>query len=254
MAFQAVAENLRESFRVVASSRAGGEVRELPGVSIASANVTFQMFNAAFLSEVVGSEGELSRRVQLAELHFDARGREWAYWVCEDYLEPRVRRRSRNLVERCGLRFSTELPGMTAEGLAAPRAPLPALEMKRVSNRATREAFCAIGSVCFHVPISWFREVFDNAEVWRRFVSYVGYADGEAVSTASVVEGGGVLGVYNVATLPGHQRRGYGEAVMRHALAQFPASRVILQSTPAGLRLYQRMGFRTVATVAVYAS
>ncbi|MDE3166614.1 MAG: hypothetical protein KGN36_12485, partial [Acidobacteriota bacterium] len=114
MTFQAVAENLRESFRVVASSRVGGEVRELPGVSIASANVTFQMFNAAFLSEGVGSESELSRRVQLAGLHFDTRGREWAYWVCEDYLEPRVRRRSRNLVERYGLRFSTELPGMAA--------------------------------------------------------------------------------------------------------------------------------------------
>jgi hypothetical protein len=29
---------------------------------------------------------------------------------------------------------------------------------------------------------------------------------------------------------------------------------VILQSTPAGLRLYERMGFRQVARVAVYSS
>ena len=35
-----VAENLRESFRVVAANRASGEVRELRGVSIASAGVT----------------------------------------------------------------------------------------------------------------------------------------------------------------------------------------------------------------------
>jgi ribosomal protein S18 acetylase RimI-like enzyme len=71
-----------------------------------------------------------------------------------------------------------------------------------------------------------------------------------------------VTGVYNVATLPGHQRRGYGEAVMRYALADARRAsgmahgeqRVILQSTPAGLKLYERMGFRTVARVSVYSS
>jgi hypothetical protein len=48
--FPSVAGNLRESFRVIAASRGGGEIRELPGVSVASSGVTFQMFNAAFLS------------------------------------------------------------------------------------------------------------------------------------------------------------------------------------------------------------
>src|SRR2546426_658451 len=43
VSFQAVADNLRESFRIVAASRAGGEIRELAGVSIASAAATFQM-------------------------------------------------------------------------------------------------------------------------------------------------------------------------------------------------------------------
>ena len=57
--FQPIADNLRESFRVIAGSRAGGEVRELHGVSIASAGVTFQMFNAAFLSSPVLTESEV---------------------------------------------------------------------------------------------------------------------------------------------------------------------------------------------------
>jgi ribosomal protein S18 acetylase RimI-like enzyme len=66
------------------------------------------------------------------------------------------------------------------------------------------------------------------------------------------------MGVYNVATLPGHQRRGYGEAVMRYALEdarrEHGERRAILQSTPAGLRLYERMGFRTVTRVSVYST
>ena len=50
MDFTHVADNLRASFRVIAASRAPGEIRELHGGSIAAAGVTFQMFNAAFLS------------------------------------------------------------------------------------------------------------------------------------------------------------------------------------------------------------
>lgn len=256
--FEAVATNLRESFRVIAASRACGENRELRGVSIAAAGVTFQMFNAAFLSAPVATETELAQRIVLPGVHFNARGHEWAFWVCEDWIQGRMRRRSRQVFERAGMRHSVDLPGMLAECVAPPVRPLPAMEIRRVRDEATREAFCAIGCICFHVPPSWFREVFDSESVWDLFRAYVGYADGEAVSTAAIVLGGGVLGVYNVATLPGFQRRGFGERVMRHALADsekdLGISRAILQSTPAGLRLYERMGFRTITSVAVYSS
>jgi GNAT superfamily N-acetyltransferase len=258
VSFRPVADNLRESFRVIAGSRAGGEVRELHGVSIASAGVTFQMFNAAFLSGPVLTEGELTQRILMASVHFQARGLEWAYWLCEDFLEPRVRRRSRHLVEKQGLRHSTDLPGMIADRILPPVRPLPQIDVRRVGDRPTRDAFCEIGWVCFHVPIPWFREVFENDVVWNHFASYVGYVDGEPVSTTAVVTGAGVTGVYNVATMPGFQRRGYGEAVMRCALSDVQKvtgeGRVILQSTAAGLKLYERMGFRTVTKVAVYAS
>lgn len=258
MEFELVANNLRESFRVVAGSRAAGEVRELQGTSIASAGVTFQMFNAAFLAAPIVTEAELVQRILLPSVHFQTRGQEWAYWVCEDWIEPRVRKRSRRVFEQHGLRLSTELPGMIAGRLLPPLKPLPKLDVRRVCGKDTRAAFCEIGSVCFHVPIPWFHEVFDSDAVWKRFAAYVGYFEGEPVSTTAVVTGGGAIGVYNVATVPEHQRRGFGEAVMRYALADAGGAHaeapVILQSTPVGLRLYQRMGFRTVARVAVYSS
>ena len=162
MTFENVADNLRESFRVVAAGRGNGEVRELPGVSIAAAGVTFQMFNAAFLSAPVLTEAELQQRILLSMSHFNVRGLEWAYWVCEDWLDGRARRKSRQIFERLGLRHSVDLPGMVAESIAPPVKPLPTLTVRRVGDTATREAFCAIGSICFHVPITWFREVFDN--------------------------------------------------------------------------------------------
>jgi GNAT superfamily N-acetyltransferase len=256
--FENVADNLRESFRVVASGRERGEVRELPGVSVAAAGVTFQMFNAAFLSAPVRSDSELQQRILLSTSHFNVRGLEWAYWVCEDWMDPRTRKKSRQIFERYGLRHSVDLPGMVAEHIAPPVKPLPVLQVRRVGDSATKDAFCAIGSTCFHVPIVWFREVFDNHLVWERFAAYVGYHNEEPVATAAIVMGGGAMGVYNVATVPEQQRRGYGEAIMRYALAEAQREhgleRSILQSTPAGYKLYQRMGYRQITRVAVYAS
>ena len=258
MTFENVADNLRESFRVVAAGRANGEVRELPGVSIAAAGVTFQMFNAAFLSAPVLTEAELEQRIHLSTAHFNSRGLQWAYWVCDDWMDSRPRRRARQIFERCGLRHSVDLPGMVAERIAPPVNALPAMNVRRVGDAATREAFCSIGSVCFHVPITWFREVFDNTLVWNKFAAYVGYQGGVPVSTAAIVMGGGAIGVYNVATIPDQQRRGFGEAVMRYALCEAQRDsgvhRTILQSTPAGLRLYERMGYRKITRVSVYAS
>jgi ribosomal protein S18 acetylase RimI-like enzyme len=253
-----VAGNLRESFRAIAASRPPGEVRELAGVSIASAAVTFQMFNAAFLSTPVASEAELAQRILLASLHFSSRGQEWAYWVCDHWLDGKTRGRSRPIFERYGLRHSVDLPGMIADRVAPPVKPLPHVEVRRVRGSDGRDAFCGIGSACFHVPFLWFREVFDNDSVWDRFAGYVGYVDGEAVSTTATVVGCDAVGVYNVATMPERQRLGYAEAVMRYALEdarrEHGIERSILQSTPAGLRLYERMGYRTVTKVAVYAA
>jgi ribosomal protein S18 acetylase RimI-like enzyme len=258
VSFESVADNLRESFRVIAASRAGGEVREFQGVSIASAGVTFQMFNAAFLSSPVATEAELTQRVLLTAMHFQSRNQEWAYWVCEDWLAGKPRKRLRHVLEKVGLRHSVDLPGMLADRIEPPLKPPAHLEVRRVCDAATRSAFCAIGSTCFHVPLSWFCEVFDSESVFQRFAAYVGYVDGEPASTTALVIGGGVVGVYNVATLPQHQRKGYGETVMRHALADarrdHGIERTILQSTTAGYRLYERMGFRPVTRVGVYST
>jgi ribosomal protein S18 acetylase RimI-like enzyme len=86
----------------------------------------------------------------------------------------------------------------------------------------------------------------------------VGYSAGQPVTSAAVVMGAGAAGVYNVATIPGRQRKGFGETVVRHALEEvrreYGIERTILQSTPAGYHLYERMGYRTVTRVAVYSS
>ena len=257
MEFIPVETNLRDSFRVLAAGRGSGDVREYPGVSIAAVGATFQMFNAAFFSSRVECESELERRILQAAVHFGARGMEWAFWMCESWLDEKLKKRARQAMRKHGLHLSVELPGMIAERLEPPARPLPEIEIRRVARGPDCDAFCAIGSLCFHVPMTWFREVFEY-DVWDRFLGYVGYVNSEPVSTAAIVMGGGAAGVYNVATVPPRQRCGYGEAVMRHALAEAArehgVTRTILQSTPQGLALYERMGYRSVTRVSVYAT
>ncbi|MGH9658049.1 MAG: GNAT family N-acetyltransferase [Bryobacteraceae bacterium] len=260
MDFLAVEQNLRESFRVLASDRPSADVRDVGGVTIASAGVAFQMFNAAFLAlPVQGEAVELERRIATAAVHFRARGLDWSFWVCDDMVERRARRKMESIFSSQGMHKSVELPGMAADELAPARNALPPLEIRRVADEPTRLAFCDIGSVCFHVPNSWFREIFLWERLWRDgFTGFVAYRHGEAVATAATVWAGGSIGVYNVATLPRHRRLGIGEAVMRHALDEAAREtgcrRSILQSTEYGYRLYQTMGYKKVTQLTVYAS
>jgi GNAT superfamily N-acetyltransferase len=258
MEFKNVEENLRHSFRALASDRPAGDVREIGGVSIASAGTPFQMFNAAFLAGTVTGQEDLERRIVTARVHFRARDLGWSFWVCMDLLPSKLQRRAERLFERNGLRLTVQLPGMAAERLLPPRRELPKIEIRRVADEATRLAFCDIGCTCFHVPLSWFREIFLQRRLWDGdFVGYVGYLDGEPVATAATVTAAGVVGVYNVATLPQHRRRGHGEALMRYALErarqESGCERTILQATEYGLPLYLSMGYRTVTSVEVYA-
>jgi len=256
--FISVDANLRASFRILAEGRPPGEIREFPGVFIAHAGVTFQMFNAAFLSAPVGDELELARRISQAAVFFQARGTPWSFWVTQGWMSEELRRRSSTVFQRHHLRHVSEMPGMVADTLPPLGRGLPSLDVLRVFNEQSRRAFCELGSSCFNVPHTWFKEVFDTGPIWDQFRGYVGYANGEPIATAAVVAASDVLGVYNVAILPGWQRRGYGETIMRAALEdtrrQHPVERTILQSTMQGLGLYLRLGYRTVTKIDVYAS
>jgi GNAT superfamily N-acetyltransferase len=257
--FHCVADNLRQSFRALADGKPRAAVVELPGVSIASLGVTFQMFNAAFPSASLDTQAALEGRLRSAKAHFERSQLRWAFWICEDWLATGVRRKLSRTCENLGLRLSSEMPGMFADRIRPTTRELPVIDARRVQSIEILEDFRGLGSICFHVPIAWFSEVFDPAvAAHQSFVCWVGYHDGLPVATAATVSSRGVIGLYNVATAPEYRQRGYGEAITRHAIddafRKNGHSPVVLQSTPEGLRLYGRMGFRQVTRVLVYNS
>ena len=257
MDFHPVEFNLRESFRVLAAGRARGDIIELPGISVASLGAKFQMFNAAFFSEPILDVAELDSKLHLAASHFRSRGLRWSLWVCEDWLAEPLRRVLSRRCERESLRLCADMPGMATKRLRAVKRVLPELEYVHVDSAKTLADFHGVGAVCFHVPMDWFTEVFDSAmpSVRPRFHCEVAYLDGLPVATAASVRSGKVLGLYNVATAPGHRKRGIAEAITRHLIdSAGDAEALVLQSTAHGFPLYERIGFRSVTRILVYNS
>ena len=251
--------NLRECFRALAGRRERAENRNIGGVEIVSLGVRFQMFNAAFLASPVADEADLQRRIAAASVHFQARGSDWALWLCDGLLPGPVNQRAPRILSRQGLRLATQMPGMVAPNLDPPVRALPDCVVRAVESDAVLADFCEIGSQCFRVQRDWFNEVFDGATRQREpFRGWVGYAGPKPVATAATVRGSGVLGVYNVATLPQFRKIGYAEALMRQCLAREATENgtvpLVLQSTASGLSLYERMGFEAVTRFRVWVS
>ena len=114
-------------------------------------------------------------------------------------------------------------------------------------------------SVAFEGPFSVLLEAYQEERFWDAdFCGWIGYRDGQAIATACTVTAAGAVGVYAVATVPTEQGKGYGEAIVRHAVAhaqnQNGVTATVLQSSVPGLPLYRRLGYRQLAGFTIYIS
>jgi ribosomal protein S18 acetylase RimI-like enzyme len=257
---QIVEQNLVEFFRHMARVRPAGELAELEGIWIASAGIQFHMFNAAFLSGPVSERlADVEGRIGEAERRLGGQGRRWAFWACEERMARGLSRGEREVFSRHGLGFAYRHPGMLAERLREPARAPAVLDIRPVADRQTRLSFSHINSIAFRIPFEWCLELYDVDALWGGpFQGWVGYRNGEAVSTAAALVAGGATGLYAVATLPDHRRKGCAEALVRHAVAHIEQSqgigRSVLQATHEGVALYRRMGYQTVAHFSVFST
>jgi ribosomal protein S18 acetylase RimI-like enzyme len=177
--------------------------------------------------------------------------------LCEDLLDAAQRHRARSAFSALGLRPISNAPGMLAAQLAAPQRVLPEIECVPVRDPASRRAFAATTSACFDIPMTVARDVYEPARAWRgAYRGFLGLVNGTPVSIVAIVVAAGVIGVYSLATVPEARRQGYGESLLRAAVAREQErtglGRFVLQSTEAGQGLYRRLGFRDVARFSVY--
>jgi GNAT superfamily N-acetyltransferase len=75
-------------------------------------------------------------------------------------------------------------------------------------------------------------------------LAFAGWVGDRVVGVSMGYVAHGVVGVYGVATLPEHRRRGYGTALTWAAVLAEPSLPATLDATPEAAALYRRMGFR----------
>ncbi len=78
------------------------------------------------------------------------------------------------------------------------------------------------------------------------FLHYVGYMNGEPVTSSTLLFTEGMAGVYDVSTIPSARGKGFGTAITLAPLLEAQARGyryVCLQATQMGLPIYQRLGF-----------
>ena len=151
-------------------------------------------------------------------------------------------------------------PGMAGDLASFPESyALPKdLQLKRVENEAELDIFCRVVSEVFGLPdfvADAFLDLFLNLGFDSPFLNYIGSIDNEVVATSSVLLGGGVAGIYNVATLESARRKGIGAAMT--AIPLLEARSVgyqvcTLESSESGFNVYRKLGFQEYCKISHY--
>jgi N-acetylglutamate synthase len=148
-----------------------------------------------------------------------------------------------------GLTAQTQGPFMTRHVDAGILPQEPAALRVRTATAADHQVFLEVLSSGFGVPPEMFGPLASAALLDAPgFAAYLGEEDGVPVASGLGVLGAGHVGVFNIATVPRSQRRGYGRAmttaVLRDGYAA-GADTAFLHPTAAGLPVYESLGFRT---------
>jgi ribosomal protein S18 acetylase RimI-like enzyme len=253
---QAAEENLHGHISFVQRSVPGMTVLDQQGLLLVDSGLASDTFNKIGRARL--SEHEADRRIAEAISHFRLAHRPFAWWVGPESrpldLEDRLRRH--------GLVSAESELGMTMELRDLPPNPHPPenLFIRRVQSLGEMADSSAVFAANWEPPdpaaLAFYTQaaaVLLNPD--SPMTLFVGYLDGQPVSTSELFIGGGVAGLYSVATKMEFRRRGFGSALTwaasDHARRQ-NISTVVLQSSNDGKGVYARLGFRPCCHFAEY--
>jgi GNAT superfamily N-acetyltransferase len=242
-----------EAWRLMFANLPTASVGEGDGAEYIFSGLPVGFFNIAFLTSRVDSARTLQSRAQTAAAWAADRGGPWLLTVTHEALSPGVDAAA--ALDAAGFAAMLPLTGMLASRVAPGSAPPAALDLRVPQDDAGCAALLDVNSAAYGMPLDSAKGAL-GAGFWADHVPALGLVRGTPVSSAAVIMADGYRYVALVATEPTHQRRGYGEAAMRHALdvaaRRFGERPTFLHATEAGRPIYARMGYHTVSTHTVF--
>ena len=173
----------------------------------------------------------------------------WMFIVTHEALAKGVDASS--ALDSVGLSTLLPMTGMRAQRVGPP-VLVNGLQLEVPDDTSGCDAVVDVNSAAYGVPLDACKPILGDPSFWTSHVPALGRVGGTPVASAAVLMIEGYRYVALVATRPDQQRRGYAEAVMRHALdvaaTRYGEIPTTLHATDAGRPIYARMGYDAIAT------
>jgi GNAT superfamily N-acetyltransferase len=247
-------DRMTKAFYDATPDRPWTAVRIDDDVSYADTGIPLEMFNGAAFARF--SESNVDARIDAVLDFFRARRTDMSWWVGPGSTPS-------DLVDRLvahGLASEGQVPAMAVSLADWTPPPTPdGIEIEPVLDAAAFHVAMEIMFDGFEMPrdgLPLFEERYRDHCIGpvasgRFFTARV---DGRPVGTGLGLPSDGLVGIFNVATLPNARRRGAGGAVtsaaMAYGLAR-GARDAVLESSEIGRSVYERLGFRQIGEVAI---
>jgi GNAT superfamily N-acetyltransferase len=222
--------------------------KDRPGLAISWPNRRFPFYNSLFLTEQLTDAHVLQERVEDAAAYMRACPQGGLFVVCMDNLGGSAKESLSTILARARLVQAIPMTGMAGDILPMEAPGHSALRFVRIWDDSTIRAFAELNCVSYNVPIETSLSLVTEHTLWQEHAyGFVAYEGDKPISTATAIINEGCLFLFLVATAPDARRKGYGEAVVRHALqTAYEATgirRTVLHATEAGYPLYLRLGY-----------
>lgn len=235
----------------------GARVNDIPGVQRSITNFPMSLFNSIMDAHLESHQVDGT----IAFVQDDARKRDVpVLWWIGPSTQPA------GLADRLiksGFSVDEDGPGMVAvlDKLNETRAIPAGLTIQPVLDDASRWEWCKTLLYGFEAPPERVEKV---AVYWHDLLgivdpeitrAYIARLDGKPVATSLLQLGGGVAGIFAVATLPGERGKGIGTQVTLQPLidARQRGYKVgVIEASEMGFGVYRALGFETVCQICSY--
>jgi GNAT superfamily N-acetyltransferase len=236
-------------WRYLARHTPGALFESVAGAALVSFSFPHRLFNSVLFASVP----DVAEAVQRASDVYRKLERPWC-WIVGPRSQPAALNEQ---LLAAGFTHSHDTPCMAAELSGATFPPNP--RVSDVTDSESFEIWLDVVARGFGMPaaaVEPFRDL-HKAVGWQNVPVRYFYAslDGEPAACSMNFYGGGVCGIYCVATVPESRRQGLGEAVVNRCLAAAAVdgyTSAVLQSSSMGLPLYEKLGFRKVCHLSYF--
>ena len=242
------------AWRVMCASAPGYAEEAAAGVHCVFSGIPIPFFNVALVTETGVSADTLSAAGERACAWASKRAAPWLFVVTQEALVAGTDAAA--ALDACGMVPLMLLTGMIAQHVAPPSNVRSELQLMRPEDDERCSALVDVNGLAYGMDLEAAKVILGKQAFWSGHYPALGIADGTPACAAAVMMVDRYRYVALVATDPARQRRGFGELVMRHALALAALAHgdgpTTLHATEAGRPIYERMGYVPIAAHTVF--